>query len=69
MGTNKHARDRVQTGRTTPPGGRNDMTDSDHTLRAGHGGTSQRKSATPREPSTRDEGRDDRRSGSDSGKS
>jgi len=69
MGTNKHARERVKTDRTTPPSGRNDITDSDHKLRAGKGGASQRKSTVAREPSSRDEGRDDRRSGSESGKS
>lgn len=69
MGTNKRAQERVKSGHTTPPTGRNDMTDSDHTLRAGKDGPTQRKSATKPEPSTRDEGRDDRRSGSESGKS
>jgi len=68
MGSNKHASERVKSGHTTPPSGRNDMTDNDHALRAGKTGTTQRKSAVAREPSTRDEGRDDRRSGSDSGK-
>jgi hypothetical protein len=69
MGTNKHVRDRVQNERTTPPSGRNDMADSDHKLRAGKDGSTQRKSTVAREPSTRDEGRDDRRTGSDSGRS
>lgn len=69
MGTNKHARDRVQTDRTAPPSGRNDITDNDHKLRAGQDEQTQRKSAVTREPSTRDAGRDDRRSGSDSGRS
>lgn len=68
MGTNQHAQERVQTGHTTPPSGRNDMTDSDHTLQAGKAGTSRRKSAQTKEPSTRDPGSDDRRSGSESGK-
>ena len=68
MGTNKHAEERVKTGHTTPPTGRDDMTDSDHTLRAGKDGPTQRKSAAKREAPTRDEGRDDRRSGSESGK-
>lgn len=66
MGTNDHARERVKTDHTTPPSKGNRSGDSDHALRAGQDGTSQRKSATPAEPSTRDEGRDDRRSGSDS---
>lgn len=69
MGTNKHAEERVKTGHTTPPSGRNDTTDSTHALRAGKDGATQRKSAVKREPSTRDEGRDDRRTGSDSGRS
>jgi hypothetical protein len=68
MGTDKHAQERVKSGHTTPPAGRNDMTDGDHALRAGKDAT-QRKSATRHEPSTRDEGSDDRRSGSESGKS
>ena len=69
MGTNKHSQERVKTGHTTPPSGRNGMVDSDHMLRAGKEGSSPRKSTVEREPSTRDEGRDDRRTGSDSGKS
>ena len=69
MGTNRHAADRVETDRTTPPKGPDRMTDQDHALRAGRDGTSQRKSAAPSEKPTRDEGRDDRRSGSDSKRS
>jgi hypothetical protein len=68
MGTNKHAEERVKSGHATPPSGRNDMTDSDHTLRAGKQGPTQRKSAVEREPATREDGRDERRSGSDSGR-
>lgn len=66
MGTNKHARDRVETGHTTPPPGHDRMTDESHALRAGKDGPSQRKSELARETPTRDEGRDDHRSGSDS---
>ena len=66
MGTNKHAADRVATGRTTPPSGQDRLTDQDHALRAGKEGPTQRKSAVHKEASTRDEGRDDRRTGSDS---
>lgn len=66
MGTNKHAADRVATDRTTPPGGQDRLTDQDHALRAGKEGATQRKSAVHKEASTRDEGRDDRRTGSDS---
>ena len=69
MATNKHAEERVKSGHVTPPSGRNDMADSDHTLRAGREGTTQRKSSVERESPTRDEGRDDRRSGSDSNRS
>ena len=69
MGTNKHARDRVETGHTTPPPVHDRITDDSHALRAGKDGPSQRKQALEKEPSTRDEGRDDRRSGSDSNRS
>ena len=69
MGTNKHARDRVETGHTTPPPGHDRITVDSHALRAGKDGPSQRKQALEKEPSTRDEGRDDRRSGSDSNRS
>lgn len=69
MGTNKHARDRVETGHTTPPSGQNKLTDRSHALRAGKDGPTQRKSAVERESSTRDRGSDDRRSGSETGKS
>lgn len=65
MGTNKHARDRVASDDTTPPPGGNRSTDRDHALRAGQDGPTQRKSATHKEPSTREDGRDDHRSGSD----
>lgn len=65
MGTNKHARDRVASGDTTPPPGGNRRTDRDHALRAGKDGPTQRKSASHKEPSTREDGRDDHRSGSD----
>ena len=68
MGSNDHARNRVETGRTTPPAG-HDKTDGDtHALRAGKQGTSQRKRAVAKEAPTRDAGRDDRRSGSESGR-
>jgi len=50
-----------------PPSGRND--DDTHALQAGKDGPSQRKSTHGKEPSTRDAGSDDRRSGSESGKS
>ena len=65
MGTHKHARDRVASGDTTPPPGGNRTTDRDHALRAGKDGPTQRKSAARKAPSTREDGRDDHRSGSD----
>lgn len=69
MGTNKHAEDRVKTGHTTPPSGHDDLSDDSHALRAGKDGPTQRKSTQQPDPPTRDAGRDDRRSGSESGKS
>ena len=66
MGTNDHARERVKTDHATPPPGRDRGTDGDHALQAGKGDATQRKSAQSKEAPTRDEGRDDRRSGSDS---
>ena len=65
MGTNDHARERVEHDRTSPPSGRNHGTDREHAMQAGKDGTMQRKSAQSKEDKTRDEGRDDRRSGSD----
>lgn len=66
MGTNKHASERDKHDRATPPAGPNRSTDQDHALRAGkHGGATQRRSETTAEPPTRDEGRDDHRSGSE----
>ena len=50
-----------------PPSGRND--DDTHALQAGRKGPTQRKSIHAKEPPTRDAGSDDRRSGSESGKS
>jgi hypothetical protein len=69
MGTNKHARDRVETGHTTPPSGHDRMTDESHALRAGRKGPTPRKQVLPKEESTREAGSDDRRSGSDSNRS
>lgn len=65
MGTNKHAAERVKSDHATPPPGPDRMTDQDHALKAGKRGTSQRKSAAGKEAPTRDEGRDDHRTGSD----
>ena len=65
MGTNKHAAERVKSDHTTPPPGPDRTTDQDHALKAGKRGTSQRKSEVGRESPTRDEGRDDHRTGSD----
>ena len=69
MGTNDHARNRVRSDHVTPPAGGNRPADGEHALRAGKDGPTQRKSAERRESSTRDAGSDDRRSGSESGKS
>ena len=66
MGTNDHARSRVETDRTTPPPGHDRLTDDTHALRAGKDVPTQRKTDVSKEAPTRDEGRDDRRSGSDS---
>ncbi|HSR64796.1 MAG TPA: hypothetical protein VLM17_04220 [Xanthomonadaceae bacterium] len=66
MGTDIHARHQAESGRSHPPAGRND--DDTHALRAGKAGPTQRKSAHGKEASTRAAGRDDRRSGSESGK-
>ena len=65
MGTNKHASERVKHDRSTPPAGPDRSTDQDHALRAGKHGATQRRSETTAEPPTRDEGRDDHRSGSE----
>jgi hypothetical protein len=50
-----------------PPGGRND--DDTRALQAGRDGATPRRSTHGKEPSTRDAGSDDRRSGSESGRS
>jgi len=68
MGKNTHAQDRARTDQASPPPGRDRQADSEHTLKAGSEGTTQRKSAPEREASARDAGSDDRRSGSESGK-
>ena len=66
MGTNDHARERVKHDRTSPPPGGDRGIDGDHARQAGKDGASARKSSPNKEGKTRDEGRDDRRSGSDS---
>ena len=55
-------------GRTNPPPGPDKLGGSTHALRAGKDGTSQRRNYQPDESRTREEGRDDRRNGSDSGR-
>ena len=65
MGTNKHASERVKHERQTPPAGADHITDQDHALRAGKRGATQRRFEATTESPTRDEGRDDHRSGSD----
>ena len=69
MGTNDHARNRDHSGDTTPSPGHDRITDDTHALRAGKDGATQRKTELGREAPTRDEGRDDRRSGSQSNRS
>ena len=69
MGTNDHARNRVASDDTTPPPGPDRMTDDTHALRAGKDGPTQRKTALDKDAPTREEGRDDRRTGSDSNRS
>ena len=66
MGTKDHARNRDRTGHSTPPPGQDDLTDDTHALRAGRSGETQRRQDVRKEMPTRDEGRDDHRSGSDS---
>ena len=66
MGTNDHDRNRDRTGNSTPPPGQDHLTDDSHALRAGKSGETQRRQDVRKELPTRDEGRDDRRSGSDS---
>ena len=66
MGTNDHARNRDRSGHQTPPPGHDRITDDTHALRAGKDGATRRKSELDRETPTRDRGRDDRRSGSES---
>ncbi len=65
MGSNRHAEERVKSGHVTPPPGPDRITDQDHALRAGKKGSSQRKGEVEKEGPTRDEGRDDHRTGSD----
>ena len=65
MGTNKHAADRVKTDHVAPPSGQDQLTDQSHALKAGKSGATQRKSTVHKEAPTRDEGRDDHRTGSD----
>lgn len=66
MGTNIHERNRNAAGRSNPPSGPDKLDGSTHALRAGKDGPTQRRNDQPDESRTREEGRDDRRSGSDS---
>ncbi|WP_133478584.1 hypothetical protein, partial [Cognatilysobacter segetis] len=66
MGTNIHEKHLRDSGHSNPPPGPDKLGGGTHALRAGKDGPTQRKSVQPKEPPTRDEGRDDRRSGSDS---
>lgn len=65
MGMNRHAAERVKSDHTTPPTGPDRLTDQDHALKAGKRGASQRKSEVASDAPTRDEGRDEHRTGSD----
>jgi len=66
MGHDDHARSRDRTRHSTPPPGHDRLTDDTHALRAGKSGATQRKQFVRKEMPTRDAGRDDRRTGSDS---
>ncbi len=66
MGTDTHERNRDRAGRQNPPAGPDRLGGRTHALRAGKDGPTQRKSVQPQEHRTREEGRDDHRSGSDS---
>jgi hypothetical protein len=66
MGTNIHDKHLNQAGRSNPPAGPDDLGGRTHALRAGKDGPTRRKSVLHKEPPTRDDGRDDHRSGSDS---
>ena len=62
-----NTQDRDRKAGNHPPSGRND--DDTHALQAGKRGATPRRSTHQKEPPTRDVGSDDRRSGSESGKS
>lgn len=66
MATHSHEKHLRQSGHSTPPSGHDRMEDRTHALRAGKDGPTQRRSVLEKESPTRDEGRDDRRTGSDS---
>ena len=66
MGTNIHEKHLRDSGRANPPAGPDGLGGGTHALRAGKDGPTQRKTDVSKEAPTRDEGRDDRRSGSDS---
>jgi len=66
MTRNIHDKHLRESGHSNPPPGADKLDDRGHALRAGKDGPTQRKSVQPRESPTRDDGRDDRRSGSDS---
>lgn len=66
MGAHIHEKHLRESGHSTPPSGHDRMQDDSHALRAGKSGPTQRRSVLQKEAPTRDEGRDDHRSGSDS---
>lgn len=67
MGKNTHEQARDRANRSNPPSGPNFGSGRDQSMQAPREGTTQRRNVPQHtEPRTRDEGRDDRRSGSDS---
>lgn len=70
MDRNTHGQARDRAGPATPPGGPDFRGNRDPSMQASKEGTPQRTNVPQhREPGTRDEGRDDHRSGSDSNRS
>ena len=66
MSRNTHEQHLRESGHSNPPPGPDKLGGGTHALRAGKDGPTQRRSVQPDESPTRDAGRDDRRSGSDS---
>lgn len=66
MGTHIHEKHLRESGHSNPPPGPDQLGGRTHALRAGKDGPTQRRSVQPKETRTREAGRDDHRSGSDS---